>query len=287
MAVALGSHLLVYHELKKKHLQCFESNGIRQLELWLAEPHIPWRDPQELERFKNMLEEFQITVPSVHLPFYPSVPDLINEGVKWSVIANEEQQRKIAIQGAAEGIAASSTLGAKSAVLHLGWQHDIWNDFSHGWAREAVQELMSVANKHGVKLLLENIISEGTRIESLIRLLDEIDPEKKVGICLDLGHANIEGEILTILSQASSRLDHIHVHDNDGKQDAHLCPGQGTIPWKNVLDFLQEKEFKGIATLELRDYSRGLNEAEDTISQHIKMCNPFYHSWKQRFCKDT
>jgi sugar phosphate isomerase/epimerase len=287
MTVALGSHLLVYHKLEKKHLQCFESNGVRQLELWLAEPHIPWRDPQKLERFKEMLYDFQIVVPSVHLPFYPSVPELLNQGIKWSVIADKKKQREIAIQGAAEGIAAAATLGAHSAVLHLGWQRDFWNDFSHGWAREAVQRLMSVAKKQNIKLLLENIISEGTRIDSLMNLLAEIDPEKTVGICLDLGHANIEGEILEILKQASSRLDHIHVHDNNGKEDSHLCPGQGSIPWDKVLDILEDKEFNGIATLELRDYSRGLDEATETIEQHIKDCKPFYNSWKQRFCKNT
>ncbi|MFT7516600.1 MAG: sugar phosphate isomerase/epimerase [Myxococcota bacterium] len=279
MNLALSSHLLVYSDLQTSSLQALGACPIPQIELWLAEPHVPWRNPEKLAAFKQQLDDFGITVPSVHLPFYPSVPCLINDNVRWSVIDSAATQRRIAIDGAAQGIAAAATLGAKCAVLHLGWQKDHWDDNSHGWAREAVVELMAVAKQNGVRLLLENIISAGTRVRKLLELLDEVDPNGDVGICLDLGHANIEGDVLEELILSLPRLDHIHLHDNDGSSDAHLCPGSGTIAWPQVIQLLREHGFDGHAALELRDYTRGEHSASQIIDTQFSVATDFLEQW--------
>jgi sugar phosphate isomerase/epimerase len=279
MKLSLSSHLLVYSDLHAPSLQALANSGIPELELWLAEPHVPWRDPEKLSVFKKQLDDFGITVPSVHLPFYPSVPCLLNNNTRWSVIDADASQRQTAIEGAAQGLAAAASLGAKCAVLHLGWQKDNWSNSSHGWAREAVVELMSVAKKVGVRLLLENIISDGTRVEKLLELLDEIDPTHEVGICLDLGHANIEGDVAEELLLALPRLDHIHVHDNDGRTDSHLCPGAGSIAWPQVVELLRSNGFTGHAALELRDYSRGEHSAPQIITTHLDNMSGFLDQW--------
>ena len=282
MKLSLSSHLLVYSGLETSSLRALESCGVPQLELWLAEPHVPWRDAEKLSAFKQQLDDFGLSVPSVHLPFYPSVPELINDDARWSVIDLEAPQRRIAIDGAAQGLAAAATLGAKCAVLHLGWQKDDWTAHSYGWSKEAVSELMAVANNVGVKLLLENIISPGTRVGKLLELLDEVDPQHQVGICLDLGHANIEGDVAQELLLALPRLDHIHLHDNDGHDDSHLCPGSGCIAWPQVIELLRENGFDGYAALELRDYSRGAQQTSQILSNHFEQSADFLRQWRSK-----
>lgn len=275
MEFTLSTHLLVYEELGHEALEALGACGYPKLELWLAEPHVPWRNAAALSDFRARLEDYGLSAPSVHLPFYPSVPELLEQNARWSLIDGAKNARKEAIKATSDGLHAAAALGASCGVLHLGWQGDAWNEFSDGWAREAVAELVPVAKEAGVKLLLENIISSGTRVSKLVELLDEVDPQRQVGLCVDLGHAHVEGSVAEELRLALPRLDHLHVHDNDGQTDAHLAPGAGTIPWQEVLGVLEAAEFSGYAALELRDYSRGCSGCSATLQQSLADVSAF------------
>ncbi|MDA0666340.1 MAG: sugar phosphate isomerase/epimerase [Planctomycetota bacterium] len=275
MEFTLSTHLLVYDELGNQALEALAGSGYLKLEVWLAEPHVPWRSAEGLASFKTRLDDYGLSAGSVHLPFYPSVPELIEENARWSLIADTKHDRMTALQGSADGLMAAGALGAECGVLHLGWQKDVWNDHSDGWAREAVAELVPIARKAGVRLLLENIISSGTRVSRLMKLLDEVDPDHEVGLCVDLGHAHVEGHVVEELQTALPRLHHLHVHDNDGCTDAHLAPGQGTIPWTEVLQTLQRAGFDGLAALEMRDYSRGELDSAATLAHSLQQVADF------------
>lgn len=257
MRLSLSTHLLVHGRLDGSALEAMHAAGHDVIEVWLAEPHVPWKDPGRCERFRAALTEHGLRAASVHLPFYPSVPELKEQGRRWSVINADRAQRRTAVDGAADGLRAAGLLGATCAVLHLGWQRDAWSDQAHGWAREAVAELLPVARAAGVRLLLENIISSGTRVSALNALLDDVDPAGEAGLCLDLGHAHVDGGVLEELRAALPRLAHLHVHDNDGTEDAHLAPGRGTIPWLRLIAQLRAAGYRGWGALELRDATRG------------------------------
>ncbi len=275
MKLSLSTHLLVYRQLQDPVLAAMAAAGYRTVEVWLAEPHVPWRSTSACEKFRQRLAKHSLRAGSVHLPFYPSVPELINHGSKWSVIDNESTQRQAAIEGAARGLEAAAELGAACAVLHLGWPGDDWSGDRGQLAREAVFQLLPTAKQCGVQLLLENIISDGTRAGELVTLLDEVDPDGSAGICLDLGHANVEGNVLSELSDALPRLAHLHVHDNDGHCDSHHAPGQGSIPWAQVLNQLAQIEFSGMGALELRDFSRGDDELHQMLNRELGLVADF------------
>mgnify|MGYP002628493934 CR=1 FL=1 len=269
MEFTLSTHLLVYEELGHLALAALGASGYPKLEVWLAEPHVPWRNAAALSAFRGRLADYGLCAASVHLPFYPSVPELLEKNARWSLIDRSKQARKEAFAATADGLHAAAALGASCGVLHLGWQGDAWNASTEDWAREAVAALVPVAKEAGVKLLLENIISSGTRVAKLVELLDEIDPSRHVGLCLDLGHAHVEGKVLEELQAALPRLDHLHVHDNDGRTDSHLAPGHGTIPWREVLAALDAAHYRGYAALELRDGSRGHAGCRATLTQSL------------------
>ncbi|TAH38733.1 MAG: sugar phosphate isomerase/epimerase [Planctomycetota bacterium] len=281
MQLTLSTHLLVYSRLEDGVLGALARSGFETVELWLAEPHVPWRDLQATADLRARLEHAGLRAASVHLPFYPSVAELRDQGRKWSVLAQEREQRRIAVAGAAQGLRAAAVLGATRAVLHLGWQKDVWTPQSHAWARDAVAALLPPAREHGVTLLLENIISEGTRARRLVALLDELDPAGEAGVCLDLGHAHVEGGVLSQLQDALPRLRHLHVHDNDGGEDQHLCPGQGSIPWAEVLGFLQRAGYGGQGALEIRDASAGRDSAAQILEREGAQVRGFQQQWSR------
>lgn len=46
---------------------------------------------------------------------------------------------------------------------------------------------------------------------------------------------------LDILERYLDRLIMTHLHDNHGKEDEHLLPGQGTIKWRPIILTLKKK----------------------------------------------
>jgi sugar phosphate isomerase/epimerase len=61
-----------------------------------------------------------------------------------------------------------------------------------------------------------------------------------VGICLDFGHAHLDGDVIDAVETVSEHLIATHVHDNRGRSDDHLLPFGGTIDWAGTLLAVQK-----------------------------------------------
>lgn len=67
-------------------------------------------------------------------------------------------------------------------------------------------------------------------------------------LCLDIGHANhpdqshlpAKNSINTFIEAFKEKIIHLHIHDNHGKSDEHLIPGEGTIDWYMVIKELKK-----------------------------------------------
>ncbi|MEM3055161.1 MAG: TIM barrel protein, partial [Candidatus Bathyarchaeia archaeon] len=60
---------------------------------------------------------------------------------------------------------------------------------------------------------------------------------------LDIGHANLNGQIELFLKTFSDRIVHIHAHDNNGKEDQHLGIGYGTVNWEKIAKLLKKTSY--------------------------------------------
>ena len=82
-------------------------------------------------------------------------------------------------------------------------------------------------------------------------MIREIGSER-LGICLDTGHANVNGEDL---AQAVEMLKgvplHIHIDDNKGDSDTHAIPGEGSIAFAPFVQALQAINYQGFVSAEL------------------------------------
>ena len=77
-------------------------------------------------------------------------------------------------------------------------------------------------------------------------------PSKDVGICLDVGHANMYENPYDAIKICGERLIHTHLSDNDGKADLHLWLGKGSIDWRRIAKSASEINYKGLLMLEIR-----------------------------------
>jgi sugar phosphate isomerase/epimerase len=141
-------------------------------------------------------------------------------------------------------------LEIKTVVVHtLNVDADIQN------AYELNLEFMKILHREaldkGINIAVENRLEKnlfGSKPSDLVKLIEELG--EGVGICLDLGHANINKnteEFLTL----SSYIIAIHAHDNDGSRDLHKPPFSGTVNWDMVEEWIRRTKFKGVIIFEV------------------------------------
>ncbi len=139
-------------------------------------------------------------------------------------------------------------LGVPLLVIHpLGGIHDpIEENLAY------LAPFVEQGEKYGIRIALENL--EGKEeircADDLLTLVYRLK-SKQVGVCLDTGHAWMNGldparEIRTY----GNKLWATHIADNHGSEDEHLTPFHGTIDWKRVIGALKEIGYTGDLTFE-------------------------------------
>jgi sugar phosphate isomerase/epimerase len=131
-------------------------------------------------------------------------------------------------------------------------------------------EIAKSAQDFGVKIAIENRLEQtfGAFPQDLIELVDEINNDY-IGICLDTGHANVNGVPPSkAVRLFGERLIATHVHDNNGKGDQHLPPLMGNINWSDFVSSLNDVHYTTPIIVEipggLGDVSLGMNKIKAT-----------------------
>ena len=75
-----------------------------------------------------------------------------------------------------------------------------------------------------------------------------------LGICLDYGHAWLNGNLFEFLDKLGHKLMYTHVHDNQGEADDHLGFGMGKIDWTRVLRETFKTGFRGPFVVEYPEF---------------------------------
>ena len=113
-------------------------------------------------------------------------------------------------------------------------------DNSRDGARRSIEELQRLAAPLGVRVAVEVIPNELSRAGSLVHFVEEDLEATDVGICLDFGHAHMDGDLVDAIETVSGHLITTHVHDNRGRTDDHLVPFDGTIDWPAAMTAIQK-----------------------------------------------
>ena len=180
---------------------------------------------------------------SVHAPFSDLNIASLNEPI-W---AETLRQIKAAIEAVANY--------ARVFVIHPGYVSPLaafCQDKALRRNNEALSQLTRCAREYDVTATVENMVN----VESLLgRFPGEIADMRvdSLGFTFDVGHANTADAIDSFLRMP---VDHVHLHDNNGKTDQHLVLGLGNIDWSRVMRGL--RLYKGVFVLELRTLEEGV-----------------------------
>ncbi|MBY0307499.1 MAG: sugar phosphate isomerase/epimerase [Phycisphaerales bacterium] len=98
---------------------------------------------------------------------------------------------------------------------------------------------------------------------------------RRIRMCYDTGHAHITGDVYRSLATCAPVIDYLHVHDNNGTQDAHLMPGApgGTIDWPRLASVIQAAAISAPRMLEVFETEAQVERrAEDKFGRRL-------HQW--------
>ncbi|MDH5459488.1 MAG: sugar phosphate isomerase/epimerase [Candidatus Bathyarchaeota archaeon] len=112
--------------------------------------------------------------------------------------------------------------------------------------------LFKFASDYGVEAAVENVPEPYPFIIKSVGDFKRFCSEVNEDICLvlDIGHANLNGQIETFLSTFADKIVHIHAHDNYGKGDQHLGIGYGNVHWKKVANLVRKISYDKIIVIE-------------------------------------
>jgi sugar phosphate isomerase/epimerase len=167
--------------------------------------------------------------------------------------------RRTVMRQLKKSILYASQLDCQVMVFHPGKRTGI-SEFYPGldWQLnlESIRHLAEIAKKHDVEIAVENIPEPFPfllkSVDDFRHFYSEFDGD--VGLALDIGHANVNGQAFEFIKRFPEKITHIHVSDNDGTFDSHRGIGYGNIDWEKVASALKKSKYDKIIVLESIDH---------------------------------
>lgn len=207
--------------------------------------------PHELNESRIEIVRRNIIGRGLHLSVHAPFADI-------NIASTSPSIRRAIMKRLKRSIRLSAKLNPEYWVFHPGIRSAI-SDIVPGldWRinLESVRELLSEAEQYGLRMALENVPETFPfilrRINDFKMFFDSLGDEgSKIGITLDVGHANINGQLYNIISAFRSKIVHTHLHDNNGDRDSHLGIGFGNINWPRLMESLREINYSGALVIE-------------------------------------
>lgn len=250
MLRVLSTHLFLNQRLHPGLLEIAARAGAQGVELFAARQHFDYTSREHVGELADWFASNPLQPFSMHAPLYPD-REMGRAGAPAVNLLHPEKSRRIdAMDEIKRALEAAERIPIKNLVLHLGEREDKWSPRSIEYAITALEHLGAFAHPLGVRLLVENLVSEATTPERLLTIL-EMGHLPNVCVCLDLGHAHIGSGVGEAIATLGSRISSVHVHDNHGAKDEHLWPGDGTIDWPAASESLTALDSQPAAVLEI------------------------------------
>ncbi|MCQ2546362.1 MAG: sugar phosphate isomerase/epimerase [Clostridia bacterium] len=185
----------------------------------------------------QMIKQYDVRL--MHAPFNELHPAAIDPRARALAMDRLNQAAEIAIEA-----------GIKKMVVHSGYVPFVYfKEWHHERSVEFWKEFMA-DKPEDFEICIENVLDDEPGM--LVEIVKAVD-DKRVGLCLDVGHANILGvSPVEWLPAMAPYLKHLHIHNNDGAGDFHDEVMNGNIDMEAILDcVISECDPQTTVTLEI------------------------------------
>jgi sugar phosphate isomerase/epimerase len=266
----VSTHLYHGQRLSREHLLEIAAHGFDTVEVFATRSHFDYQNPTAVGDLQQWLAEAGLTLHAVHAPTMASYEGGRPAGLL-SLASTDAAARALAVAEAEHAIHIARRIPMAFLVTHLGVARTQTPAAPDGRAaaRRSIEELHRIAAPLGVQIAVEVIPNELSRVGSLVHFVED-DLEALdgplVGVCLDFGHAHMDGDVIDAIETVSEHFLTTHVHDNRGRTDDHLVPFEGTIEWPSALTAVQKVGYEGPLIFEIGAHG----STKDTLARAQK-----------------
>ena len=226
--------------------------GFDYIELTIDAPEsTPAKILKDRERITDLLSSCNLEIVG-HLPTFISIADLY------------ESIRQASIDETIRALEAGVAVGIEKFVLHPGTIRGIGKQVkekANKYADKSLAQIIKKASELKVLLCLENMFPETHGPTEPFEFEKIFSKYPELRFTLDIAHAHIgtnKNRSPEFIKRFSSKLFHIHISDNYGREDNHLPIGAGMIYFGRIFKELKMIGYNETITLEVfsrdRDY---------------------------------
>ena len=118
------------------------------------------------------------------------------------------------------------------------------------------------------KIFIENMFDDSP--ELLAELARRMADEERFAVCLDTAHALISGSPLgPWFEELKPYVGHVHINDNNGREDLHQAVGSGTFQWELFDKWIRSFHHKPSVLVEVRNLDDLQCSVEYMEAHHI------------------
>jgi sugar phosphate isomerase/epimerase len=262
----ISTHLYHLERLSRDHLVEIAAHGFDAVEVFATRDHFDYHDVGTAAALAEWLSDTRLVLNSLHGPIAAGFA-----GGRWrdyyNLAAPDESVRRLAVAETRAALGLAAIVPYRFLVLHAGVVGDGPSAADNRKASmiRSLEELAPVASDAGVRLAVEVIPNSLSGASELVALIEEEIDIPNLGICMDVGHARLMGDVVDAIEACSGHIVTTHLHDNRGQTDDHLIPGRGVIDWDAATLAFQKVGYDGVWMFEL-----AMSTTPRTILEHTQ-----------------
>lgn len=178
--------------------------------------------------------------------------------------------RKISQDRVLQSMEIAKRMGLKGVVFHTGLIGSLrTSGYLKGWKENNVRFFAEIAEKYPKQdIYMENMFDETP--DMLAELPEALRNVKNFGVCLDYAHSAItDCPCETWVRTLAPYIRHIHINDNDLRDDLHRSVGSGSIDWKVFDDLIHQYKIDSTVLVEVNGYEAQKASLEYLKREHI------------------
>ena len=171
-----------------------------------------------------------------------------------------------------QSMETAEELGVRGVVFHTGLLRDYREEsYLENWLETNAAFWEKVLEDFpGREIYLENMFEADG--ECLARLGRRMASFGRFGICLDYAHAAAFGnaeDLAGWVEQTAPYIRHMHINDNNLKDDLHLPVGRGRIDWQQFRNLVEKYQVNASVLLEVKGFEAQKESLEYIRKNHI------------------
>ncbi|MDR0554975.1 MAG: sugar phosphate isomerase/epimerase [Treponema sp.] len=204
----------------------------------------------EMLQIREWLDELGLKVKGVHATHGGGTKDYVSPN---------EFNRLAGVELVKNRVELAHILDAGAIVLHFKQPVEAFEkdrDYRkrfYAQAFKSFDELEPFCRVRHIRICVENMLSEPpASTHAMFGDLFERYDSGFMGLCFDTGHANAacKENCVEYAERWNDRLFMIHIHDNQGRDDEHILPFEGTFNWEAFAPVLARSPYELPITME-------------------------------------